>query len=291
MHLCPRPPRLAVLAALLLGTALSAAQAAQTVRLPAAACSADRLFGSGFDRGAVDAPGGGGPMPGEVTRVVSAGGPTAQALLYVPPGYRHGRPAALLVALHGAPGSAAQVPAAADALRDAWKPTADAGGFLVLAPLASGASGGWSPSIDGPLLGAAIDDVRAAYSVDPGRILLWGFSAGGHWGYDLALRNPDLFAGFGAQAGALQAYACDTAGAPGCASLLASVSPRLPIMLRVGSQDPLRSYVAADRQRLAQAGWVGGDTLDAAEFPGGHTYAPAELGQAWAFLCRFGLEP
>lgn len=286
---CAPPLRWLLAAALLAATAPSLAQ--HTARLPASACSAERIFHGGFDRAPLASGGSGGSWPGEVTRAVVVGGAARQYLLYVPSAYRPGRPLPLLVALHGAPGSATLAPMAAGTVRTDWSPVADEGGFLVLAPIASGASGGWSPLADTPVLAAALDDVAAAYAVDVSRVLLWGYSAGGHWGYDLALRNPDVFAGFGASAGVLQGYACDTAGAPPCSQLLVGVSPRLPVVIRVGASDPLRDHARADRGRLGTGGWQEGDTLDYAEFAGGHVYEAAQLQEVWSRLCRFAVDP
>lgn len=284
-----RPLRWLAAAVLLASAAPALAQ--HTARLPASACSAERIFHGGFDRAPLASGGAGGSWPGDVTRAVVVGGEARQYLLHVPTSYRPGRPMPLLVALHGAPGSAALAPMAAETVRTDWSAVAHDGGFLVLATIASGASGGWSPQADTPMLAAALDDVAAAYSVDVSRVLLWGYSAGGHWGYDLALRNPDVFAGFGASAGALQGYACDTGGAPACTQLLAAVSPRLPVVIRVGGDDTLREYVRADRGRLATAGWQEGDTLDYAEFAGAHVYETAQLHQVWSRLCRFAVDP
>ena len=291
-----RLPTLAAATAAVLvfaGGTAGVAGAAETVALPASACQAERLFSSGFDRTAVQGSGGsGGLVSADLDRVVSVAGLGARSyLLHLPPSYDPTQPMPLLVALHGAAGSPALADPVARALRLHWSPVADAGGFMLLVPVASGSSGGWSPGRDGAWLAAALDDVAAAYAVDTSRRLLWGFSAGAHWGYALALGNPELFAGFGAHAGALQAYACDSSGAPECAELLQQVQPQLPIAIRVGNGDPLRTHAVADRSRLLSAGWSSPGSLDYAQFSGGHTYAEPHLAEAWSHLCRAAVLP
>jgi phospholipase/carboxylesterase len=114
------------------------------------------------------------------------------ALLNVPSGYRPGRAAPLVVMLHGAGGNAGHSIGLA---RD----HAERLGFLVLAPKSQGAS--WDiisarrfgPDVTG--LDAALQDVFAAYSVDPGRVAVGGFSDGASYALSLGLINGGLFSG------------------------------------------------------------------------------------------------
>jgi phospholipase/carboxylesterase len=112
------------------------------------------------------------------------------ALLYVPSGYRPGRAAPLLVMLHGAGGSAGQSIGLA---RD----HAERLGFLVLAPKSRAASwdivsgGRYGPDVSA--LDAALGEVFAAYSVDPDRVAVGGFSDGASYALSLGLINGKLF--------------------------------------------------------------------------------------------------
>lgn len=289
----PRPgPRAARHAAALLGVLLAAPCAAAPLRLPPSACDAGRLFAGGFEQGGARSSGGsGGASGGELVRSASAAGlGTRSYYLHVPASYRPGEPTPLLVALHGAAGPGA-ADAAARAARSDWSQVAEAGGFLVLAPVASGTYGGWVPAADGAWLAAALDDAAAAYSVDLGRRMLWGFSAGAHWGYALVLDNPGSFSGFAASAGVLEAYACDAPGAPSCAALLGAQPWPTPIAIRVGQDDPLRARARSDRGRLHDHGWQEPGTLSYAEPSGGHTYSAVQLAESWQHLCRFALPP
>lgn len=112
------------------------------------------------------------------------------ALLYVPSGYRPGRAAPLLVMLHGAGGNAGHSIGLARA-------HAERLGFLVLAPKSRGAS--WdivSARRFGPdvaALDSALEEVFAAYGVDPRRVAVGGFSDGASYALSLGLINGRLF--------------------------------------------------------------------------------------------------
>lgn len=139
-----------------------------------------------------------GELSARVTRV-SAAGPAETglrrlrshgALLYVPSGYRAGQAAPLLVMLHGAGGNASHSIGMA---RD----HADRLGFLLLAPKSRAAS--WdviSGRRFGPDVGAldaALEEVFAAYSVDPARVAIGGFSDGASYALSLGLINGKMF--------------------------------------------------------------------------------------------------
>jgi poly(3-hydroxybutyrate) depolymerase len=203
-------------------------------------------------------------------------------LLQVPQAYEAARAWPLVVALHG---SAASPPDAAALIRTLWQPTADLEGTLVLAPIASGNSGGWAPDFDTPALACALAEVERRYDVDRARRYLWGFSAGAHYGHALALANSTRFAAYAVNAGALYGFACGqpASGYP-CETLLPTVARRIPVQLRVGSNDGLESYTDGDEQRLQAAGWVSGETLRKNKFVGGHTVGAGDVGWAWAWF-------
>jgi poly(3-hydroxybutyrate) depolymerase len=207
-------------------------------------------------------------------------------LLHVPAGYRPDTPAPLVLALHGAPGSAAAAPSAAAAVRTMWTVLAERVGAIVLAPIAGGSQGGWVPGRDTPAIACALGEVERRYAVDLDRRYLWGFSAGGHYGHALALGNAGRFAAYAVNAGALQALSCSaTAGNPNdCAVLLPQALRPIPASLRVGTSDPLRGYLQADSGRLELAGWERPGQLSYSEFLGGHTVSVADAEAAWAWF-------
>ncbi len=291
--------RLPLLAGLLVASL--AAAAASNGRLPAWVCGAGDppLFADGFEPGgnqphAEPSGGSGGAYPGPQTRSIEVLSLSMQYYLYVPNGYPFARPAPLVLVLHGA-GGMGTAPAAAQSLRDLWATTADAGGFLVAAPVASGAQGGWVPGIDYDQFQAVIEDVASHYDIDRSRIHGWGFSAGGHVMHDLGLNrypsepipDQDTFAAYAVSAGLLKELVCGDAGQPSCSSFLPQVARKIPIQLRVGISDPMRNAVKNDRDALQAAGWSLGLNLDFALFSGGHEIDPAELPAAWNFFCPF----
>jgi poly(3-hydroxybutyrate) depolymerase len=291
-----RPSRVPVV---LLLAAASLADAASTVRLPASACpSSDSIFWSGFEIDATPhdpSNGSGGSFPGNVTRIVNVSGVGPRSYyLYLPPTYSPTRAWPVLLALHGATGSAATAPTAAQQVRTDWSAVADSAGLIVLAPVASGGSGGWIPDTDIPAMLAAIDDTAAAYNVERSRIVAWGFSAGGHVAHGLALTHASVFASYGVSAGVLRAFACSVPGDPGspdCATFLPTVSPKIPVDIHVGTSDSLYPEAQADVPRFTGAGWIQERTLFFRPVAGGHVYTPAHLNQIWNNLCPFALGP
>lgn len=304
--MCIVPVRIRWLAAVLSTMLLVAqAHAAGTQRLPAHVCAAPyAMFADGFEGdGAItrDPSAGSGGVAGATSRTIVVPGVGHRTFhLHVPQQLDPARPAPLLLVLHGAAGSPALANAAAQQLRSAWGAIVDAAGFITLAPVASGASGGWlvPPGVsDYDVIAAVIADVEARYNVDRSRRHAWGFSAGGHVLHDLMLGpyypalDEEAFAGYAVAAGALAALACNGVSDAGCDALLDGASREIPVWLQVGVSDPLRAYVQADRGRFEARGWVEGGTLRYAEFGGGHTYTEALMREAWGFLCPFQRVP
>ena len=284
-----------LLAAAWLLAATAPAAALSTGRLPGWVCGQGEppLFFDGFESGDAlhrePTHGSGGAYPGAQTRSVTVQGQPRDYYLYIPTGYPFAAPAPLLLVLHGA-GGAGTAPTAAQWMRDEWSAQAQAGGFLVAAPVASGSQGGWLPSLDYPMFQAILNDVAAHYDIDLSRIHGWGYSAGGHVMHDLALRQrngvPDIrtFAGYGISAGVLQALVCTPAT---CPAALAQVARKVPVDLRVGTEDYYYPHVQADRDAFLAAGWVLGDTLSYGSFPEGHLVYPWHFVETWDFLCPF----
>lgn len=272
----------------IVATALSNLVAADTaVVLPAAFCDGGRIFANGFETTAPsDSSGGsGGPFPGAQVRSVFVAdtGATRTYYLHIPASYHPGSPQPLLIVLHGATGSSATTPAEAQAYRDLFAAYTGPGGAIVMALPASGSQGGWEPGSDGPFIGAALDDVEADYAIERTRRYLWGFSAGAHFGYGIALFNTDVFAAAAVKAGALAAYA--GTDAPALADRI------LPVDIRIGAADPLLPAAQADRQRFIDAGWQLGVDLTYAQIGGGHEAGAGDAQAAWQAVCRWARAP
>jgi poly(3-hydroxybutyrate) depolymerase len=285
---------------LLLALALmpSAALAQQTVALPASAsgatAAADAVLSKGFD----DAPptdpstGSGGAFPGPQQRTVDVPGIGQRTYyLHVPSSYMPTKAAPLLVALNGAGGNPSIADSLAQAIRFDWSFTAEPGGFIVAAPIASGSQGGWVPGADDAVIDALVADVATAYNIERTRRYLWGFSAGANFGHEVVLQRAGMFAGYGVAGGSLLYYACDRVGKPSCAMLLGTAPRRVPVQIHIGLADPRYPTVSGDPARFTGAGWVLGEELRYTEFQGGHQYTLEHLAQAWAHVCRFAVTP
>lgn len=311
-----RLPLLALLAA-----AVVPVQAATTRALPAWVCSSnDTIFRTGLEAGDAvphDPSGGsGGLAPGDTTRTVGIpglGNGMQTYFVHVPPDYTPSRPWPLMIVLHGtAPNSGTPPNAAsyAQATRDSWIATADAGHFLVAAPIANDVQPGYVswlvPPRAGPtdytLIGAILTDMGSAYNIERTRLYGWGFSAGGHVMHDLALNNangpglnPGNLAGYGVSAGALAGLACAGDSDAQCNARLAAMPRHIPFDLHVGHVDnPTLSYVRADKDRFVAQGFGLGTEFWYTVFVdagGGHTYTTAHLDAIWAHLCPYAVTP
>lgn len=265
--------------------AAGAVQAAQTLPLPPASCATDVTMASGFEQPNAA------PAAFSTSRSIYVPGYGMRTYyVHAPAGFPGARRWPALLALHGAAGPG-NAPAAAQATRDAWAATAAAAGFVVAAPASNGSQGGWGVAADFAMLEAILADLQGQWHAERGRLYLWGFSAGGHFGHALALDNPDLFAAYAVSAGSLSRYACSVPPdtfAPACATYLPAVARKVPLDIHIGTADPLYPQVAADPARLLGAGWAAGE-LNYVEFGAGHTYDPAQFPQMWAHLCRYAL--
>lgn len=266
---------LALIWCLLAGTADLHAQSAP---VPRWVCEAQTVFDAGFENAWLAAGSAGvGGSHGASSRLAPRPAHTS-VLYYAYAAASRTAAAPLIVVLHGAagPGNAAS---AAVATRDAWIGLADSVGAIIVAPVASGAQGGWVPSNDFPALDAILDDVQSAYDIDLTRRYLWGFSAGGHVAHGLTLQySPQRFAAYAVHAGVLDAYAGSNAPA---------LSPRrVPLSSWIGNADSLLSYAQLDATRFVNAGWIREVDFDDHAFSGGHTYSSSHFNAIWSFWCR-----
>ena len=265
---------------------------AATQPVPAWRCNADVLVASGFeDETPVRASlGSGGAFPQQSqSSINSTSGPVTYHY-NIPADYSPNRPAPLIIALNGAAGPGGQ-PFAASDIRDAWA-LAGLSDAIIVAQESSGSMGGWVPSTDLVKLRAVLASASALYNVDLNRIYGWGFSAGAHIMHGVALAPsgaPNLFAGYGISAGALQAFAGVTAPQ--------NAPRKVPLHIHQGINDgvvPL-NIVQADVVRFQDAGWISaagpGQNLYFETFEGGHEFESAHAQRIWANLCRFAEVP
>lgn len=197
-------------------------------------------------------PAGGGEGPG--THALHLG-PGRDALLYVPRQYDPGRPAALVVLLHGAGGRAPDlVPRLAA--------TAEARAVLILAPQSRDRTwdvimGGYGSDLAD--LDLALGQVFGLYAIRADRVAIGGFSDGASYALSLGLANGALFSDV-------------LAFSPGFAAPGRSEGrPRLFICH--GVRDAVLPIDACGRslaRKLREAGY----DLDYREFDGGHAVPP-----------------
>jgi phospholipase/carboxylesterase len=116
-------------------------------------------------------------------------GSERDGVIYAPQSYRAGRPAPLVVSLHGAGGSARRGLPRLQSL-------ADAHGFLILAPDSRDRTwdvvlGGYGADV--AFIDAAIALTFSRYDIDPRQIGVEGFSDGASYALGLGLSNGHLF--------------------------------------------------------------------------------------------------
>ncbi|HKE48909.1 MAG TPA: hypothetical protein VKB52_12660 [Rhodanobacteraceae bacterium] len=282
--------------------AVASAGAASTVPLPGWMCAADHdvIFRAGFEPGEAvphsPSNGSGGLYPGDQARGINVPGIGNRIFyLYVPSSYAPSRAVPLVLAMHGTAGYPGAAPAAARQVRSDWSSVAETGGFIVIAPVATGSDGSWEPDVDVPTIFAAIEDTLARYNIEETRLDMWGYSAGGHLAHALGLNHTDYFAAYGVSAGALTQYACSDSGnpPPSCSALLSAAEPKIPVDIHIGVMDPLYLYYGAnaDAARFQTGGWMAEADLFYRPFAGGHTYTIAQLGEIWTNICPFALGP
>ena len=217
-----------------------------------------------------------GARPGPPTREPTHGrsalglGSGRDGLLYVPRSYAGEAALPLLVALHGAGGSAgnwASYPERAEAL-----------GFVLLAPDSRGRTwdavqGGFGPDVR--FLDQALAHTFERCRIDPGRIALGGFSDGASYALSLGVANGDLFTHLIAYSPGF--YVTDAAR-PG--------KPR--VFVSHGRSDRILSFARTERSIVPGLSHEGYDVAFH-PFDGGHD-VPGEISDA-AFAWFLGGQP
>jgi poly(3-hydroxybutyrate) depolymerase len=302
----------------LLALLTGSAGAATSATLPDWACTQpDTIYASAFDASVAPIPhdptfGSGGAYPGSQTRTLHLAGlgtGTQNYYVYVPDDYTPERPWPLMLALHGvAPYGSGDAYAAA--IRDNWITVANAGGFIIAAPVADDvipqngnpyALSWLVPPTTGPndydLFAAVRADMESAYNIERTRIYGWGFSAGGHVMHDLGVSqhssafNASTMAAYGVSGADLAAVACYGLSDAACNNLLAQLPRKIPLDIHIGNSDPNYPYAQSDHLRFVAEGWVSHVTIFYAVFVGGHTYTIDQLDETWTHLCPNAVTP
>lgn len=154
---------------------------------------------------------------------------------------------------------------------------------------------------------AVIADATRRFAIDPDRIMMSGFSAGGMVTWELACQRPNLFAGFAPIAGTFwqgpPASCGDTVSVihiHGTQDTTVPLTGRRIGPTRQGDvSEVLTMYRAAGGFGAVQTERVGdktcerrnnaqGDVLEFCTFDGGHTFRRDDLGYAWERLKAAG---
>jgi len=108
--------------------------------------------------------------------------------LYIPKDYTSGKPAPLVLALHygGAPNGAGM-----GVLRILVEPALADLGAVIVAPETLG--GAWDNADNERAVMALMDATESAYSIDPNKVVVTGFSMGGAGTWHFAEKFPDRF--------------------------------------------------------------------------------------------------
>jgi len=151
------------------------------------------------------------------------------------------------------------------------------GEFIVMAPEASDTKRRMWVFGDEKRVVDAVRQVMGAYRIDPGRVLLTGFSQGGVYTYTFGLRNPQLFRGLASVSGALVARPSPEATA------ILERAKGVPVYISHGNAD-IRIPVArarAARDRLEAAGFH----VTYRETPyKGHSFSEQEAHRIWLWF-------
>jgi polyhydroxybutyrate depolymerase len=157
------------------------------------------------------------PTPSDQTRTLRVDGRTRSYIIHVPPKLNPKRPAAVVLALHGAATNGAIM-----ALSTGLNAKADEAGFVVVYPNGTGKgdvllvwnAGGWhGPNAekqpdDVKFLKEVLDDLPNVVKVDPKRVYATGMSNGGMMCYRLAAELSDRIAAIAPVSGTLAVEKC-----------------------------------------------------------------------------------
>lgn len=145
------------------------------------------------------------PEPGAYNETLTHDGALRRYIVYIPEGYTGAEAVPLVFSLHGFASNAPQ-----HRLYAGWDAVADANNFIVVYPYGTDVPLRWNSGFGGFFGGAddigffraMVDTLRGRLCIDETRIYADGMSNGGGMVYRLACEAADVFAAFGAVAGA-----------------------------------------------------------------------------------------
>ena len=205
-----------------------------------------------------------------VKNTIESEGKKRSYYLFIPASVAPGKPAPLIVLLHGS-GRNGSV------LVEHWQKIAEQEGIILAGP-DSRNSASWAIPEDGPrFLRDLVEELKSKHPIDQTRVYLFGHSAGAIFGLMISALESEYFAAAAVSAGALKKDNY---------SLLDEAQRKIPLAIFVGTKDPLFpvAEVRKTRDALAQRGFP----VRLTEVDGlNHNYysRSAEInGHAWEFL-------
>jgi dipeptidyl aminopeptidase/acylaminoacyl peptidase len=170
--------------------------------------------------------------------------------LLIPESYKAGKPAPLVVALHGMGGDE-------DSMFEFYggqlKREAERLGFVVVCPKGRDTASMYRGSAEQDVMDV-IAETRRDYAIDSDRIYLMGHSMGGYGTWSVAMAHPDIFAALGPISGG-----GDTSGIVKIA--------RIPEYVVHGDDD--RTVAVTQSRTMVEAGKKAGADITYVEVPGG----------------------
>ena len=170
--------------------------------------------------------------------------------LLIPESYKAGRPASLVVALHGMGGDENSM---FDAYGGQLKREAERLGFVVVCPKGRDTASMYRGSAEQDVMDV-IAEARRDYAIDPNRIYLMGHSMGGYGTWSVAMAHPDVFAAIGPISGG------------GDASGMVKIA-HIPEYVVHGDDD--RTVSVTQSRTMVAAGKKAGADITYVEVPGG----------------------
>jgi len=163
--------------------------------------------------------------------------------VFAPIGYTPTRPAPAILLVHGAGGNGP------DFLK-LWQGIAQKNGIILVAPtLPSGDKGAALESQVPQLFHALMGLARKQWNIDPRRIYLFGYSAGGYFTFDAAMLDSTYFAAAGVFAARIT---------PEFAWIVQKAQRKTPIALYIGDHDQFfsRAQIRVTRDLLRASGFT-----------------------------------
>jgi polyhydroxybutyrate depolymerase len=185
------------------------------------------------------------PAPGDhETAFIDPKGTLRRYIVHAPPSYQGNKTHPLVIAFHGSPGVAEEMP-----LLTKLNEVADANGFLVVYPR----------NLNDPeAVGALLDHLGPKWNVDPKRVHAAGFSRGGSFVYELTEKLPGRFGSV-----------APVSASGGTGNPLAKP---LSLITFQGGRDRLRQAWSITNADWAKAAGCSGDNLTTVTMEGGPTH-------------------